>query len=115
MNTLSSQRPRPSIDTRMPASFSTLVNRGEVNWLPSMGSSPWIRRPQDRRSADRRGVGVEDLRAAMASQGLFQGFQAELDLPVSCADIPPGDRFAIVFDTRQASTLRLAQSMTATR
>jgi len=34
MNTLSIQRPRPSMEMRAPAAISTSVNRGEVNWLP---------------------------------------------------------------------------------
>ena len=34
MNTLSIQRPRPSIEIRTPAPFSTSTNRGDVNWLP---------------------------------------------------------------------------------
>src|SRR5215217_2809260 len=36
MNTLSSQRPRPSMEMRTPAACSTPVKRGEVNWLPWM-------------------------------------------------------------------------------
>jgi hypothetical protein len=36
MNTLSVQRPRPSMEMRTPAPASTPVNRGEVNWLPWM-------------------------------------------------------------------------------
>jgi hypothetical protein len=34
MNTLSIQRPRPSIEMRTPASISTLVKSALVNWLP---------------------------------------------------------------------------------
>ena len=34
MNTLSIQRPRPSIEMRTSASLSTSVNSVEVNWLP---------------------------------------------------------------------------------
>jgi len=34
MNTLSIQRPRPSIEIRTPASCSTLVKSSLVNWLP---------------------------------------------------------------------------------
>jgi hypothetical protein len=34
MNTLSIQRPLPSIDIRTSAAVSTSVNRGEVNWPP---------------------------------------------------------------------------------
>src|SRR3954452_5622099 len=36
MNTLSIQRPRPSIDTRMPATSSRPVKAALVNWLPWM-------------------------------------------------------------------------------
>ena len=34
MNTLSIQRPRPSIEMRTPASISPRVNSEPVNWLP---------------------------------------------------------------------------------
>ena len=34
MNTLSIQRPLPSIEMRMPASVSTSVKATLVNWLP---------------------------------------------------------------------------------
>jgi hypothetical protein len=34
MKTLSIQRPRPSMEMRMPASFSVVVKAKLVNWLP---------------------------------------------------------------------------------
>ena len=34
MKTLSIQRPRPSIETRMPTSFNVFVKAKLVNWLP---------------------------------------------------------------------------------
>jgi hypothetical protein len=46
-------------------------------------------------------VGVENLRLSVALQGLLQRVEAETRI--------------IVFDSRQASTARLAQSMIATR
>src|SRR3954468_25065335 len=57
MNTLSTHRPRPSIEMRTSAALNTSVNSHEVNWLP------WIR--------------VEDLRTAEPSQGLLHRFNAE--------------------------------------
>src|SRR3954466_7057699 len=60
-------------------------------------------------------IGVEDLRPAVAGQRLFQRLDAERRLPVGSADIPPGDRFAMVIDSRQARTRRLNQSMATAR
>jgi hypothetical protein len=81
MNTLSIQRPRPSMETRTPARSSTPVKRGEVNWPPwSVLKIPG--RPN---------------RARASSSASRQNSTSR------------------VFDTRQDSTLRLAQSITATR
>jgi len=81
MNTLSIQRPLPSIEIRIPALASVLVNSVDVNWLP------W---------SVLKISGLPNRARASSS--------AETQNPAS-----------IVFDTRQASTARLYQSMIATR
>ena len=81
MNTLSIQRPRPSIEMRTPASLSTPVKRGEVNWLP------WSVLK----------ISGRPNRAKASSRASMQ------------------NSTSMVFDTRQDSTFRVDQSMTATR
>jgi hypothetical protein len=56
MNTLSIQRRHPSIETRTPASISTPVKAGPVNWLPWTPfclSSRASRAPRSRGADDR--------------------------------------------------------------
>ena len=81
MKTLSSQRPRPSIEIRTPACCSKPVNRGEVNWLP------WSVLK----------ISGRPNRAMASSSASKQNSTSS------------------VFDTRQDNTLRVAQSITATR
>lgn len=81
MNTLSIQRPRPSIDTLTPFASSRPVNRGEVNWLP------W---------SVLKIAGCPNCAKASSSTSMQNST-------------------SIVFDTRQASTFRVAQSITATK
>jgi hypothetical protein len=81
MNTLSIHRPRPSIETRMPASCNNDTNRGLVNWLP------W-----------------SVLKISGAPK-----------LSIASATAAMQNSTSMVFDTHHASTLRLAQSITATR
>ena len=53
MNTLSIQRPRPSMEIRTPACCNTPMNRGEVNWLPwsELKISGWPNRAKASSSA----------------------------------------------------------------
>jgi hypothetical protein len=81
MNTLSIQRPRPSIEIWMPARSSTPVKAMLVNWLP------W---------------------SVLKICGL-----PKRDSASSSASTQ--NDTSIVLDSRQLSTARLAQSITATR
>src|SRR5262245_42949058 len=81
MNTLSIQRPRPSIEMRTLAAISAPVNAALVNWLP------WS-------------VLKISGRPKRASASCSAARQNEVSM---------------VFDSRQANTARLAQSMTATK
>ena len=81
MNTLSIQRPRPSIEMRTSAAISTPVKAALVNWLP------W---------------------SVLKISGLPNRASASSSAATQ-------NEASIVFDSRQESTARLAQSMTATR
>jgi hypothetical protein len=81
MKTLSSQRPRPSIEIRMPALARRPVKAALVN------CAPWSVLK----------ISGRPKRASAASSASTQ------------------KAISMVFDSRQASTARLAQSMIATR
>jgi hypothetical protein len=81
MKTLSIQRPRPSIEMRMPASLSVVVKAKLVNWVSL--------------------IDVEDVWLAVPSH--------------ASSNAATQNSVSIVFDSRQASTLRLVQSMIASR
>ena len=79
------------MEMRTPACCNTPVNANEVNWLPwsELKISGWPNR------------------AKASCNASMQNFAP----PVGFADITPWDRCAVVFDTRQDSTFRIAQSI----
>jgi hypothetical protein len=81
MNTLSTQRPRPSMLIRIPCSESLAVKASLVNWLP------W-----------------SELK--ICGSRYFTSASSRASRQKSTC---------MVLDSRQASTLRAAQSITATR